>query len=326
MQQDYVALLMNARRLSDAGDADAAEHAARTAVAMMPERPTGIAILALILSQSGALDEAAALADDVLAIAPEDAGFRNFATSIALQRGRFAEARGRALAALSIAPGDQRARCDLILADHALGGGGESVRLLDYARHVQSLRVAPPEGFATMAAFDDAMADAIGALIDEDPGPGAGTLIGGMRLDDSFDLPRLLAGGLRDLIGRAANAYLGPRDPDLRRPRFHITSWANRMRAGDHELPHIHESGWISGVYYPRLPALDPAAEAGRLAFGDHHFGAPVPPLPTLTVMPEQGALILFPSYLYHRTIPFAGPGDRISVAFDIAGDPGITE
>jgi hypothetical protein len=26
----------------------------------------------------------------------------------------------------------------------------------------------------------------------------------------------------------------------------------------------------------------------------------------------------LFPSYLFHRTIPFAGPDKRISIAFDL--------
>ena len=28
--------------------------------------------------------------------------------------------------------------------------------------------------------------------------------------------------------------------------------------------------------------------------------------------------LVLFPSYVWHRTIPFDGGGERISVAFDL--------
>jgi hypothetical protein len=34
-------------------------------------------------------------------------------------------------------------------------------------------------------------------------------------------------------------------------------------------------------------------------------------------VRPVEGLLVLFPSYLYHRTIPFEGDAPRISVAFD---------
>jgi hypothetical protein len=33
---------------------------------------------------------------------------------------------------------------------------------------------------------------------------------------------------------------------------------------------------------------------------------------------PEAGKLIFFPSYTYHRTLPFSGTGKRISIAFDL--------
>jgi hypothetical protein len=35
-------------------------------------------------------------------------------------------------------------------------------------------------------------------------------------------------------------------------------------------------------------------------------------------IRPEEGLMLLFPSYMYHRTIPFAGDGTRISIAFDV--------
>ena len=28
--------------------------------------------------------------------------------------------------------------------------------------------------------------------------------------------------------------------------------------------------------------------------------------------------MLLFPSYMFHRTLPFTGAGERISVAFDV--------
>jgi hypothetical protein len=35
-------------------------------------------------------------------------------------------------------------------------------------------------------------------------------------------------------------------------------------------------------------------------------------------VRPTEGQLVLFPSYFYHRILPFDADGIRISVAFDV--------
>ncbi len=36
---------------------------------------------------------------------------------------------------------------------------------------------------------------------------------------------------------------------------------------------------------------------------------------------PEEGLMFLFPSYFYHRTVPFESEQQRVSVAFDILRD-----
>ncbi|HIO46624.1 TPA: hypothetical protein EYN23_04625, partial [Candidatus Poribacteria bacterium] len=40
--------------------------------------------------------------------------------------------------------------------------------------------------------------------------------------------------------------------------------------------------------------------------------------MPQGTVKPEPGLLLLFPSYYFHRTVPFKGCEKRISIAFDV--------
>ena len=42
---------------------------------------------------------------------------------------------------------------------------------------------------------------------------------------------------------------------------------------------------------------------------------------PFRTVEPEPGRLVLFPSYMWHGTRPFA-EGERMTVAFDVARLP----
>jgi hypothetical protein len=43
-------------------------------------------------------------------------------------------------------------------------------------------------------------------------------------------------------------------------------------------------------------------------------------PPPVWTIQPREGLLVLFPSYVFHRTIPFTGDRQRIS---DSAGKRG---
>jgi uncharacterized protein (TIGR02466 family) len=100
-----------------------------------------------------------------------------------------------------------------------------------------------------------------------------------------------------------------------------LVSWANIMPAGAFERPHIHAAGWLSGVYYADMPDLDPMKEDGAIVFGGHPFDAAVArDVPKRTVHPRAGQMVLFPSYLTHRTRPFTGAGRRVSVAFDIQG------
>jgi hypothetical protein len=35
-------------------------------------------------------------------------------------------------------------------------------------------------------------------------------------------------------------------------------------------------------------------------------------------VRPERGKLVVFPSHLWHETLPFAAAGRRVSIAFDV--------
>jgi len=104
--------------------------------------------------------------------------------------------------------------------------------------------------------------------------------------------------------------------------RYRLTAWSVVMERGGHQIPHIHPSAWMSGVYYVAVPeAVTSAREgnAGWLEFGEppQHFHVSVEPERVLK-KPREGLLVLFPSYYYHRTIPFEVEGRRISIAFDV--------
>ena len=96
--------------------------------------------------------------------------------------------------------------------------------------------------------------------------------------------------------------------------------WPTVLGSQGHQASHIHPGGWLSGVYYVRLPAgVGGDDQAGWIEFGDP--GAEIPHVrapETRRARPEAGLMLLFPSYLFHRTLPFAANEPRISIAFDV--------
>lgn len=98
-------------------------------------------------------------------------------------------------------------------------------------------------------------------------------------------------------------------------------AWSVRLRPLGHHLNHIHPEGWLSSACYIELPP----AIAGPDRSGWIQFGQPgVITTPALGaehfVKPEPGQLVLFPSYMWHGTVPFEGPPEasRLTIAFDL--------
>ena len=97
------------------------------------------------------------------------------------------------------------------------------------------------------------------------------------------------------------------------------------LRSSGYQSPHIHAHGVVSGVYYVQIP--DIVATAGDSQAGCLRFGQSIiqgedersqGSFLQMTVRPEEGMMVLFPSYVWHHTIPFESDTDRISIAFDV--------
>jgi predicted Zn-dependent protease len=97
-------------------------------------------------------------------------------------------------------------------------------------------------------------------------------------------------------------------------------AWSVRLRPNGFHANHVHPRGWISSAFYVALPAAveDAVRRAGWLKFGEP--GPPTVPAlgPEHFVKPEPGLLALFPSHLWHGTVPFGGDEPRLSIAFDV--------
>ena len=98
-------------------------------------------------------------------------------------------------------------------------------------------------------------------------------------------------------------------------------AWSVRLGGnGGRHVSHVHPKGWLSSACYIDLPQSIGGEDErdGWLTFGEPGI-ATQPRLPAQWfVKPERGRLVLFPSYMWHATNPFAGDEDRLSVAFDL--------
>ena len=66
----------------------------------------------------------------------------------------------------------------------------------------------------------------------------------------------------------------------------------------------------------PTVPSLN--KNEGAITFNEACSNTSYPNLPKIIHNPEVGDILLFPSSLYHGTIPFSTDTDRIVVSFDL--------
>ncbi len=201
--------------------------------------------------------------------------------------------------------------------------------LCDYERLVMVTDVPSPDGSLSAADYAALIGETLDPLHRSHAAPGNQSLREGTQTAGSlFDSPDPTIQGFREAVRIAAERLMpalpvDSRHPFLARKSNHLDfsgSWSVRLRPGSgHHVPHFHSHGWMSSAYYARLPKPGDAARAAHE--GWIHFG--VPPAmfgldlpPRRIVEPQPGRLVLFPSYLWHGTIPF-GSGDRLTAAFD---------
>jgi uncharacterized protein (TIGR02466 family) len=118
-------------------------------------------------------------------------------------------------------------------------------------------------------------------------------------------------------------AKLGTGDDPLRRRNtfdYKIQgAWSVRLRPNGYHRDHFHPEGWLSSAFYVETPeaALDSAEKQGWIRFGQPPFPTDPRLPPDHYVRPKPGRLVLFPSYMWHGTVPFTTEESRLTIAFD---------
>ena len=199
--------------------------------------------------------------------------------------------------------------------------------LYDYDRLVRSYRPSPPAGFASIAELNAALARTALSLHKQDRRPLDQSLRGGTQTDRNLPAEDPTIAAFFEMIDAPILDYIsrlhgsGDHPMDRRRTqRYRIAgSWSVRLAPDGFHLNHVHPQGWLSSAYYIELPSEveDDRRRAGWLKFGEP--GSPTPGCEANHfVRPEPGMLVLFPSYVWHGTVPFSSGSHRLTAAFDV--------
>lgn len=285
-------------------------------------------LLARALVNRGETQQALTSFQRAVQLAPCDASVRRDLTRVLLMLGDAPAALAQVQAALAHAPTDQEAIAYLGLC-WRLSADAREAWLNDYPRLVRSYRIPLPPGYRDLAAFNTALGSALDALHQDRTHPADQTLRGGTQTHGSlFDRRIEPVQALRESIEACVRDYIASMEPDPQHPllsrkcdRFRFAaSWSCRLRHQGFHTNHLHPRGWISSCYYVALPEVVRASNdrQGWLTFGQTNLNLGEHDVVAHAVQPEEGLLVLFPSYMFHGTVPFESKQARTTVAFDV--------
>lgn len=270
-----------------------------------------------VLAARAALAVDPAAADHHLAAAPRDNSIARAKTEIEtdLALGRSEQATRRASVLRAARPHDQHAIA-LLATAYRLAGDDRYHTLYDYNRLVKSYPIETPAGWNSLDHYLEDLAGALDRIHAPLTHPMGQSLRHGSQTQRNLsDYPDPPIRALFDVIDAPIRQHIkvigGACDYKI------ASAWSVRLNGGGFHLNHVHPEGWLSSAFYVRLPK-DMKGHDGWLQFGE-----PGPPTaPKLEadhrVQPQPGMLVLFPSYMWHGTVPFASDEKRLTCALDI--------
>ncbi len=224
-------------------------------------------------------------------------------------------------------PRDQFVTALIALAWRLMGDPRYRV-LHDYERLVRAQPLATPPGWSSMEAYLSDLRASLRSLHTLRGHPIGQSLRGGVQTPQC----------LTRLADPVIKAFFRAIDPPLRAYLEAVTengealgrpwspergyrlerAWSVLLRPNGFHVDHLHPMGWISSACHIEAPSAVETEPQGWLKFGEPG----IPTTPRLAaehrIKPRPGHLVLFPSYMWHGTVPFSGTETRLSAAMDV--------
>lgn len=293
LPQDVGVLLAAAHAQAERGRTDEAERLVRSAQVLQPKSPGVLNQLTIVLLAAGKPDEALAAARKGLALSPDDQSLWGWAATAA------------------------RAAGDPLYGE-----------LSNYDANVAPYDIETPEGWPTLEAFLADLSVTLRRMHVYTQHPHNQSVRGGSQtLQMLVGSPEPTLQALFKAVDAPIRAHIEKlcHGKDILRKRntgnYRMAgAWSVLLRPGGFHTDHFHSQGWLSSAFYVETPAqaLDRETREGWLRFGKPPITLKPPMEADHYIRPQPGRLALFPSYMWHGTVPFTTDESRMTVAFDI--------
>jgi tetratricopeptide (TPR) repeat protein len=309
---------------------DEAEKALNRALALDPENAEAHSELGCLYTKQKKFDEATAEHQQAIRLDGQNPFFQEEWGNTLSIAGDFKQAVGVFLRAHELHPRRSSILGALTIAMIETDDARVS-KIVDNDEFIISRFLEVPDGFDDLDAFNEVLHAELEAMHTERPEPPGQTMKGGTQIPGSlFTNPTGLTAVLKEKISKALSEYIHSleKDPDhpfLRylNPDFRFTgAWSTILHGSGYDNSHIHNDGWISGVYYIKVPDLpEDSWQAGE---GCIQIGEPPPRFVSernkaqRLIRPIPGMALFFPSYFWHGVRPYEKEAIRHSMAFDV--------
>lgn len=180
------------------------------------------------------------------------------------------------------------------------------------------------------AALNKALTELIAAEAAAEPGLSRSN-VGGWHSDTAFLLRSdttitALRARLEPVFDALHRAVADEPEAPVAQP-YRLEGWANALDHGGYNSLHSHPNAVWSGAYFVNgnPPAKGNQPFSGRLELVDPRPGASLSYAENTRLYgrclidPQPGQLVMFPGWLQHQVHPFFGPGQRLSIAFNLS-------
>lgn len=325
-------LLSKAYFLAHEKRAEEAHQAYSEALGLSPDNKIAATGLGNILTMMKRPGEAQAVLESLLSRHGDEPNLLVSIAEAALAAGDPEKAVAFSERSVAQTPHDQLALAILGTAWRVLGDVRDE-ELNGYDSLIRIFDLDPPEGFSDMESFNaelnawlDRIHPATREYLDQSLRNGSQTP------DKLFGAGHDLVERLQRRIREAITRYVAEMKEDDRHPllsrksrNFDYTgSWSSRLRDCGFHTNHVHPEGWISSCYYVALPRAveDEQTRQGWIKFGEPALDVTLKNPIRRAIQPRPGRLVLFPSYMWHGTIPFRDTKPRTTIAFDVVPSP----
>ncbi len=312
------------------GKADEAVAAYGRAASILYGDSTVLTGLGKALQDAGRLSEAITAFARAIEADPHDPEATSSLSDLLVQRDEFEDAVATCDAFLEYHPANSSVLAAKSVALNECGRADAVKLLVDLDRFVVPIRHERAPGFKSIEAFNAAMAEHVTQHPTLIVSPTSHATRLGKHTADLTVKPKGPVAAFERMIGNAVDEFVKRFGANSDHPfiahrprRWHLAVWSIVLEGEGFQVSHIHRSAWLSGVYYAQVPDIvNDGEQEGWIEFGEpgpeYHWSATPE---TRRVQPEPGLMMLFPSYVFHKTIPFESDQTRISVAFDVLPD-----